>query len=95
MLCTFARSMIKKKHISHIILYNKIKYDSLTIAVTWTYESSVSRIRQTPRGISKIIAGTIVASIPRVLTDSGKSIAALNLLMNIIVRVSDGNEREA
>jgi len=61
----------------------------LTIGVTWTYESSVSCVGQTPRGISKIIAGTIVASISQVLTDLGKSIAAFDLLMNIIGRVLD------
>lgn len=48
------------------------------------YESSISCIGQAPRGILKIIAGTVVASIPRMLTGLGKSIAALNLLMNII-----------
>lgn len=83
--------IIEKKNIfTYQSYYIKVKcVIILTIAVTWTYESPVSCVGQAPRGISKIVAGTVVASVPRVLTDSGKSIAAFDSLMNIVGRVLD------
>lgn len=77
-----------------IMLPNKIRSFLFTITVTRPYESSISRIGQAPSGISKIIARTVVTSISRISTDLRKRVAALNLLMNTIVRILT-SERKA